>query len=152
MKNGSRIPAFNGKVSFRMNDTVLKIRDHVIRPYAVPSCLFACIRAGDKPTFKQIERSGLAYMRQLIELIRRYCKRLAQIYKSEESIGGLPKLSDERFITMSGNYEAEQHSLKVETEALEAELAREEQKKTDLRLLIKTVREQADVKQLTPCL
>ena len=66
----------------------------------------------------------------------------------EDNVNG--KLSDERFITMSGNYETEQHSLKAETEALEAELAKEEQKKTDLRLLLKTVREQTDVKQLTP--
>lgn len=78
-------------------------------------------------------------IKEIDRLIERIC---------EDNVNG--KLSDERFVTMSGNYEAEQHSLKSETEALEAELAKEEQKKTDLRLLLKTVREQTDVKQLTP--
>jgi hypothetical protein len=69
-------------------------------------------------------------IKEIDRLIERIC---------EDNVNG--KLSDERSITMSGNYEAEQHSLKAETEALESELAIEEQKKTDLRLLLKTVRE-----------
>lgn len=60
------------------------------------------------------------------------------------------RISDERFMKMNGNYKAEQHSLIAETEALEAELAKEEKKKTDLRLLFKTVRECTDIKTLTP--
>jgi len=60
------------------------------------------------------------------------------------------KLSDERFMTMSGNYEAEQKRLLEETEALEAELSKEAKNSTDLRLLLKTIREQTDIKALTP--
>ncbi len=99
----------------------------------------------EQTRFVDLKRMGKAIVsnRKRIKEIDRLIER---IY--EDNVNG--KLSDERFVTMSGNYEAEQHSLKAETEALEAELAIEEQKKTDLRLLLKTVREQTDVKQLTP--
>ena len=66
----------------------------------------------------------------------------------EDNING--KLSDERFMTMTGNFEAEQRSLRAETETLEAELAKDEQKQIDLRLLLKTVREQTTITELTP--
>ena len=43
-----------------------------------------------------------------------------------------------------------QRSLKSETEAFESELLKEEERKTDLRLLLKIVRERTDIKELTP--
>ena len=99
------------------------------------------------------EQSRFVDLKRMEKAIVNNRKRIKEIDRLieriyEDNVNG--KLSDERFVTMSGNYEAEQHSLKAETEALEAELAKEEQKKTDLRLLLKTVREQTDVKQLTP--
>ncbi|MBR6109951.1 MAG: recombinase family protein [Clostridia bacterium] len=60
------------------------------------------------------------------------------------------KLTDERFLTMSRKLEEEQRLLKTETEAVQSELAKEEERKTDLRLLLKTIREQTDIKELTP--
>lgn len=66
----------------------------------------------------------------------------------EDNVKG--KITDERFMTMSRKFEEEQRSLKDETTAIEAELEKEAERKTDLRLLLKTVREQADIRELTP--
>lgn len=66
----------------------------------------------------------------------------------EDNVKG--KLTDERFLTMSRKLEEEQRLLKTETAAVESELAKEEERKTDLRLLLKTIREQTDIKELTP--
>ena len=89
-------------------------------------------------------------MQRAVENNRKRIKEIDRLIERiyEDNVNG--KISDERFVTMSGNYEAEQHSLKAETETLEIELAAEEKKKTNLRLLLKTVREQTDIKQLTP--
>lgn len=66
----------------------------------------------------------------------------------EDNVKG--KLTDERFMTMSRKLEEEQRSLKTETATLEMELAKEEKRKTDLRLLLKIVRERTDIRELTP--
>ncbi len=66
----------------------------------------------------------------------------------EDNVKG--KITDERFMTMSRKFEEEQRSLKDETAVIEAELEKEAECKTDLRLLLKTVREQADIRELTP--
>ena len=66
----------------------------------------------------------------------------------EDNVKG--KITDERFMTMSRKFEEEQRSLKDETTVIEAELEKEAERKTDLRLLLKTVREQADIRELTP--
>ncbi len=66
----------------------------------------------------------------------------------EDNVKG--KITDERFMTMSCKFEEEQRSLKDETTVIEAELEKEAECKTDLRLLLKTVREQADIRELTP--
>ena len=99
---------------------------------------------------KKIRDIDLKRMQRAIENNRKRIKEIDRVIERiyEDNING--KLSDERFMTMSGNYEAEQSSLKAETEAIEAELSKEEQKSSDLRLLLKTVREQTDIKELTP--
>lgn len=66
----------------------------------------------------------------------------------EDNVKG--KITDERFMTMSHKFEEEQRSLKDETAVIEAELEKEAERKTDLRLLLKTVREQTDIRELTP--
>jgi DNA invertase Pin-like site-specific DNA recombinase len=66
----------------------------------------------------------------------------------EDNVKG--KITDERFMTMSRKFEEEQRSLKDETATIEAELEEEAERKTDLRILLKTVREQADIRELTP--
>ena len=60
------------------------------------------------------------------------------------------KISDERFITMTADYEAEQRSLKASVADAEEKLAQANQGKTDLRMLLKGIREFSEVKQLTP--
>lgn len=66
----------------------------------------------------------------------------------EDNVKG--KITDERFMTLSRKFEEEQRSLKDETAVIEAELEKEAERKTDLRLLLKIVREQADIRELTP--
>ncbi len=92
----------------------------------------------------------LKRMQHAVENNRKRIKEIDRLIERiyEDNVNG--KISDERFLKMNGNYEAEQHALIAETEALEAELAKEEKKKTDLRLLFKTVRECTDIKTLTP--
>lgn len=60
------------------------------------------------------------------------------------------KISDERFMTMTADYEAEQRSLKASVADAEEKLAQANQGKTDLRMLLKGIREFSEVKQLTP--
>jgi len=66
----------------------------------------------------------------------------------EDNVSG--KISDERFLTMSGRYEAEQKVLKEACALLESDLSSAEQKKTDLRMLLKAMRKQTEIKTLTP--
>ena len=99
------------------------------------------------------EKSRIIDIKRMQRAIDNDRKRIFEIDRMiqriyEDNVNG--KLSDERFMTMSGNYEAEQRSLKAETDDLEQELAEYEKRRTDLRLLLKTVRAQTSVNELTP--
>ena len=60
------------------------------------------------------------------------------------------QISDERFMTMTADYEAEQRSLKASVADAEEKLAQANQGKTDLRMLLKGIREFSEIKQLMP--
>ena len=99
------------------------------------------------------EKSRIIDIKRMQRAIDNNRKRITEIDRMiqriyEDNVNG--KLSDERFMTMSGNYEAEQRSLKAETDDLEQELAEYEKRRTDLHLLLKTVRAQTSVNELTP--
>ena len=66
----------------------------------------------------------------------------------ESNIEG--KISDERFLKLTANYESEQKQLEAEIKEVEAALSKSEQAKTDLRLLLKGLRDFTEVKKLTP--
>lgn len=68
----------------------------------------------------------------------------------EQNASGV--LSDERFATMLGKYEQEQKMLREEVAKSQQILQSAEQKAVDLRLLLRTLREITDVKELTPTL
>jgi len=71
---------------------------------------------------------------------------ISRIY--EDNILG--KISDERYSRMSVMYENEQKELIKTVSAEEKELETAEQKNVDMRLLLKTLRELTDFKELTP--
>lgn len=71
---------------------------------------------------------------------------ISRIY--EDNILG--KISDERYSRMSAMYENEQKELIKTISAEEKELETAEQKNVDMRLLLKTLRELTDFKELTP--
>ena len=68
----------------------------------------------------------------------------------EQNAGGI--LSDERFTKMLQNYEKEQKSLTQEVEENRQTLQNAEQRIVDLRLVLRTLREMTDIKELTPTL
>ncbi len=82
-------------------------------------------------------------------------KRIAEIDKLiekvfEQNAAGI--LSDERFSKLLQNYECEQKRLQTEIEEWKAALDDAGQKVTDLRLLLRTLREITEIKELTPTL
>ena len=68
----------------------------------------------------------------------------------EQNATGL--LSDERFAKMVQNYEKEQKDLLKEVAESQQTLENANQKVTDLRLLLRTLREMTEIKKLTPTL
>ncbi len=68
----------------------------------------------------------------------------------EQNAGGI--LSDERFAKMLQNYEKEQKALTQEVEENRQTLQNAEQRVTDLRLVLRTLREMTDIKELTSTL
>ena len=82
-------------------------------------------------------------------------KRIAEIDRLiekvfEQNAGGI--LSDERFAKMLQSYEKEQKSLTQEVEENRQTLQNAEQRVVDLRLVLRTLREMTDIKELTPTL
>lgn len=82
-------------------------------------------------------------------------KRIAEIDKLiekvfEQNAAGI--LSDERFSKLLQNYECEQKRLQTKIEEWKAALDDVGQKVTDLRLLLRTLREITEIKELTPTL
>ena len=70
------------------------------------------------------------------------------IHLYEDNVAG--KLSDERFSSMSRNYEDEQETLKEEMEILREEIELQEQQMGNLELFIQKVKEHTEVETLTP--
>lgn len=64
----------------------------------------------------------------------------------------LGRLSDERFEKLIKSYEKEQKELSVTVEENRKKLEETEQQKTDARMLIRTLRDMTDIKELTPTL
>ena len=82
-------------------------------------------------------------------------KRIAEIDKLIEKVfeqNATGILSDERFSKLLQNYECEQKRLQTKIEEWKAALDDVGQKVTDLRLLLCTLREITEIKELTPTL
>lgn len=92
---------------------------------------------------------------QLQKAVENGTKRIAEIDRLiekvfEQNAGGI--LSDERFAKMLQSYEKEQKALTQEVEENLQTLQNAEQRVVDLRLVLRTLREMTDIKELTPTL
>ena len=92
---------------------------------------------------------------KLQQAVENGTKRIAEIDRLiekvfEQNAGGI--LSDERFVKMLQSYEKEQKSLTQEVEENRQTLQNAEQRVMDLRLVLRTLREMTDIKELTPTL
>ena len=92
---------------------------------------------------------------KLQQAVENGTKRIAEIDRLiekvfEQNAGGI--LSDERFAKMLQNYEKEQKALTQELEENRQTLQNAEQRVMDLRLVLRTLREMTDIKELTPTL
>ena len=92
---------------------------------------------------------------QLQQAVENGRKRIAEIDRLiekvfEQNAGGI--LSDERFAKMLQNYEKEQKTLTQEVEENRQTFQNAEQRVMDLRLVLRTLREMTDIKELTPTL
>ena len=92
---------------------------------------------------------------QLQQAVENGTKRIAEIDRLiekvfEQNAGGI--LSDERFAKMLQSYEKEQKALTQEVEENRQTLQNAEQRVMDLRLVLRTLREMTDIKELTPTL
>jgi hypothetical protein len=66
----------------------------------------------------------------------------------EKNVSGM--ISDERFMTMTEDFEDEQRSLKKAVADAEDQLAKAEQDAVDVRMLLKGFREYSEMRELTP--
>jgi predicted subunit of tRNA(5-methylaminomethyl-2-thiouridylate) methyltransferase len=97
-------------------------------------------------------QSDIQSLRNSLEAGRKRAKAIDKAIANlfEANLEG--KISDERFVKMTDDYEAEQKELlRIITES-EEKLRQAEQTKTDLRLLLKSLREFSELRQLTPAI
>ena len=90
--------------------------------------------------------------KQLQQAVENGTRRIAEIDRLiekvfEQNAGGV--LSDERFSKMLQSYEKEQKALTQEVEENRQTLQNAEQRVVDLRLVLRTLREMTDIKELT---
>lgn len=94
-----------------------------------------------RSTLQQAVENGIRRIAEIDRLIEKVF---------EQNAGGI--LSDERFAKMLQNYEKEQKTLTQEVEENRQTLQNAEQRVMDLRLVLRTLREMTDIKELTPTL
>jgi DNA invertase Pin-like site-specific DNA recombinase/predicted subunit of tRNA(5-methylaminomethyl-2-thiouridylate) methyltransferase len=97
-------------------------------------------------------QSDIQALRNSLEAGRKRAKAIDKAIANlfEANLEG--KISDERFVKMTGDYEAEQKELLRVIAESEEKLRQAEQEKTDLRLLLKSLREFSELRQLTPAI
>ena len=96
-----------------------------------------------------------AELQKLKHIVQKGQQRIVELDRLIEKIyedNVLGRLSDERYARMMASYEKEQKTLIEEVEQSQKTLAESEQQTVDLRLMLRTLRELTDVKELTPTL
>ena len=89
-------------------------------------------------------------MRQNIEKAKTRIEELDMLIERIYEDNVLGKISDERFLGMSANYESEQKELLATVESDEQTVKKAEQEKVDLKVFLDTIRKYTDLKELTP--
>ena len=113
-----------------------------------------------EPVFLYILAKKTNAMRQkehkrLEQAVEQGTKRIAEIDRLIEKVfeqNAIGVLSDERFSKMLQSYEKEQKALTQEVAESRQTLEEAKQKATDLRLLLRTLREMTEINELTPTL
>lgn len=97
-------------------------------------------------------KAEMQSLKNTIEYSKRRIKELDKLIERiyEDNVTG--KITDERFARMSISYESDQKDLIISAENSEKRLAEMEKATVDLRLLLKTLRESTELKELTPTL
>lgn len=96
-----------------------------------------------------------AELQKLKHTVEKGQQRIVELDRLIEKIyedNALGRLSDERYTRMMASYEKEQKTLIEEVEQSQKTLEESEQQTVDLRLMLRTLRELTDVKELTPTL
>lgn len=95
-------------------------------------------------------QSDIQKLKQTIATNERRIKAIDKAIEGlfEANISG--KITDERFVKMTANYEKEQRDLVELTADNKRKLQAAEQNKVDLRMLLKGLREYTSIRQLTP--
>lgn len=113
-----------------------------------------------EPVFLYMLAKKINAMRQkehkrLEQAVEQGTKRIAEIDRLIEKVfeqNAIGVLSDERFSKMLQSYEKEQKALTQEVAESRQTLEEAKQKATDLRLLLRTLREMTEINELTPTL
>ena len=95
-------------------------------------------------------RRQIADMRQELSSAETRIKELNDLFKRiyEDNVCG--KLSDERFLILSGDYEQEQVDLKKRTEKLKREIAKQSEKTEQIDCFIDRIHQYKDACELSP--
>ena len=97
-----------------------------------------------------MRKNELTKLKHTIETGKRRISELDLIISRIYEDNVLGKISDERYYRMASMYETEQKELIKTISSSEKELEKAEQQNIDMRLLLKTLRELTDFKELTP--
>ena len=98
------------------------------------------------------EKAEYEQMKVAVERNEKRIKNIDRLIKSlyeDRVIGGM---EEERYTAMLSDYTREQRELIASVAEMKEELARDEQKVIDLRLLVRSLREYTDMRELTPTL
>lgn len=162
--NYSREQAYFFCSNYRKNTancTAHYIREKVVYALVLESLrrVLFYVQAFEKLFVKeQLEKSSKEQKKELAKKKRELSKsekRIAEldvlfqrIY--EDNVSG--KLTDERFATMSANYEAEQKSLKETLSQLKADVEAQNDKTENVSAFIQKVKRYTEIKELTPAI
>ena len=98
------------------------------------------------------QRKELAKKRRELAISEKRIDELDILFQRiyEDNVSG--KLSDERFATMSANYEAEQKALKESLVQLKADIEMQNDKTTNVSEFVEKVRRYTEIRELTPAI
>ncbi len=99
-----------------------------------------------------LKKAELQRLKHTVEKGQQRIVELDRLIEKVYEDNALGRLSDERYTRMVTSYEKEQKMLMVEVEQSQKTLSESEQQAVDLRLMLRTLRELTDVKELTPTL